>query len=185
MKDNFHICTSSTEDEFHQILYLQRKNLRNLNSKAEEDNEGFVTVCHTMDVLRKMNETEPHIIIKENDKVVAYALCMSPVFRYDIPELKVMFEMLDHISDSSGENPGKYLVMGQICVDKEYRGKGLFRMLYEFYFDRFKNTYDCVITEVALRNTRSLNAHISVGFQEIYRYVEPGVEEWVVLIRKL
>ena len=181
MENNFQICIASSDEELQQILSLQKINLRNVQSKPEEETEGFVTVCHTMELLRKMNEKEPHIIIKSGDKVVAYALCMVPEFRNDIPELKAMFALLDEIVDKSGENQSNYLVMGQICIDKEYRGLGLFRKLYAYYFERFKNKYDCILTEVASRNTRSLNAHLNTGFKEIYRYTEPGIEDWVVL----
>jgi ribosomal protein S18 acetylase RimI-like enzyme len=184
MPVNLTVTLASSPQELQQILDLQAQNLRHLHSAEEEAREGFVTVCHTPELLAAMNEAEPHVIIKDGDRVVAYALCMSTIFRYSVPELKSMFELLDNLPVMTGKKiPENYLVMGQICVDKNYRGKGLFRQLYTYYFETYLPKYQCILTEVAVRNTRSQHAHMSLGFREIWRYTEPGVEEWVVLVK--
>jgi RimJ/RimL family protein N-acetyltransferase len=67
-------------------------------------------------------------------------------------------------------------------IDEKYRGQGVFAGMYQKYFETYKGPFDYIITEIAARNTRSMHAHIKVGFQEIYRYDEPGMEEWVVVL---
>jgi GNAT superfamily N-acetyltransferase len=165
-----------------QIIQLQRANLRHSQSPETESQQGFVTVVHDFDLLYKMNQHAAHIIAKDGAKVVGYALAMTKDFRSIIPELVSMFDLLDNIV-VDGQKVGDidYLVMGQVCIDADYRGKGIFQALYQFYFDTYKPIYSKIITEVAARNTRSLRAHLNIGFREIHRYHEIGVEEWVVI----
>lgn len=174
---------ATTEDELHQILALQKDNIRNANSMEEEKEQGFVTVQHDLTLLKMMNEAAAHVIAKDADKVVGYALAMTREFKNKIPVLKSMFDLLDELSDGKeriGNN--NYVVMGQICIEKGYRGKGIFQNMYRHYFQLYKPLYEYVITEVAARNTRSLKAHLNVGFREVYRYEEKGFETWIVLL---
>ena len=69
----------------------------------------------------------------------------------------------------------KYIAMGQICVDKSYRKKGIFRGMYTFYRNQLQNEYDCLITEVATENKRSLQAHKSIGFKILKTQTTNGV----------
>ena len=70
--------------------------------------------------------------------------------------------------------------MGQICVDEPWRGRGVFDALYQGHREHLRGAYELVVTEVAVRNPRSLRAHQRVGFREIERYRD-ATDEWVVL----
>ena len=64
------------EAELAQILELQRSNLaRNLDERESAEN-GFVTVEHTLDVLRRMHALAPSIIAKDGSDLAGYALVM-------------------------------------------------------------------------------------------------------------
>lgn len=116
-----------------------------------------------------MNDACPHIIAKDRDVVVGYALTMLQEVKDEIPVLSAMF-------DTAEDLPGakNYLAMGQICVSKRYREKGVFRGMYNFYKRELKDEFDCLITEVATENVRSLSAHLSVGFTVIKTHVTNG-----------
>ncbi|TYA73934.1 GNAT family N-acetyltransferase [Seonamhaeicola marinus] len=152
---------ASTNEELDQILELQRTNLISFVSEAEKQKEGFVTVHHTFEVLEAMNNSCAHIIAKYNDKVVGYALSMPKAFREDVEILKPMFHHIDFVTDKNLE----YIVMGQICVDKNFRGKGVFRGLYNHMKKELQHQFDAIITLIDVKNVRSINAHNSVGFQ--------------------
>ena len=159
---------SSTEME--EILVLQQKNLPGNIDEAEIATEGFLTVSHTSELLSRMNNVCPHIIAKSGDRLVGYALCMHPSFRDKIEVLKSMFVKIDALVD-----PGlDYIVMGQICIDKDYRRKGIFRGLYGFMRSELESDYDMIITEVDDENRRSLDAHYAVGFKEMIVYPSHG-----------
>jgi len=165
--------------ELEEILSLQKENLPNALSKKEIEKEGFVTVSHTLDLLSTMNEVCPHIIAKNNDKVIGYALCMHPRFGDDIAILKPMFKEINSVL-SQGE---KYMVMGQVCIDREYRKKGVFQNLYKKMQEVIKPYYNCIITEVDALNKRSLNAHYAIGFVELKTYNSNG-QKWHLLALK-
>lgn len=107
---------TSTEEEMQQILSLQQQNLQKNISEEERKKQGFVTVKHSLRLLKKMHDKQPHIIAKEEDKVVGYALSMHEFFKNEIPILVPMFNVIE----TSLEKPLNFLVMGQICIDKEY-----------------------------------------------------------------
>jgi GNAT superfamily N-acetyltransferase len=75
----------------------------------------------------------------------------------------------------------KYYIMGQVCIDKGHRGKGLFTMLYQKHKELFQNEYDFVITEISAQNRRSLRAHEKIGFETIHTYRD-DLDEWNVVL---
>ncbi|CAM1371339.1 Acetyltransferase (GNAT) family protein [Tenacibaculum sediminilitoris] len=158
--------TTTNLTELLQILELQQQNLPEKLSEADKKEQGFVTVRHNFELLKKMNDVHPHIIAKSNGNVVGYALSMSIFFRNDIPILIPMFDEID--TTLQGTKP--YILMGQICIDKHYRGKGVFRGLYTKMKEEFSGIYDSIITEVDEENTRSMNAHKAIGFKTLKTY---------------
>jgi len=169
-------ATATSEDELKQILSLQRANLPTSVSPKEREKEGFVTVVHTFEILKAMNDVFPHIIAKLGEQVVAYALCMHPKFANDIAILKPMFDEVDIITPSIIN----YIAMGQICVDKNFRKQGIFRKLYETMQSVTQPSFESIITEIDASNTRSLQAHYAIGFKELKTY-QSGGQMWKIV----
>jgi GNAT superfamily N-acetyltransferase len=166
------------------ILRLQKANLRPGLSAEEIQSQGFVTVDHTEEQMAMLNAIEPHIIAKVEDEVVAYLLAMTSASKKDISVLEPLFELFDGIQyrgKSIADYP--YLVVGQVCVSKAYRGQGVLDQCYAAYREFYDQKYAFAITEIALDNPRSLNAHRRVGFEVIHTYTDPksGVE-WAVVV---
>lgn len=151
---------ATTIDELEQILRLQKENILSSLSFKESKKEGFVSISHSLGLLKRMNNSCPHIIAKDGGLVVGYALAMLPSFRSEIQMLTSMFTTVDTVLPEK-----KYIVMGQVCIDKNYRKNGVFRGMYSFYKEQLQNEYDCLLTEVATENVRSLNAHLNIGFE--------------------
>jgi len=82
--------------------------------------------------------------------------------------------------DSLGVTRQRFYVMGQVCVGKPWRGKGVFDLLYQAHRRHLRARFDCSVTEVAMRNTRSLRAHERVGFTVIDRYRDQ-TDDWAVI----
>ena len=162
---------ASSLDELEQIRTLQLQNSSQNISSEEKLQEGFVTVQHTVALLEQMNSACAHIIAKNNDTVVGFALVMLSNFRNEIEVLIPMFERIDELVPKDKT----YVVMGQICVDKNYRKQGIFRGLYHFYKEELQHQFDYLITEVAAINIRSMQAHEAVGFKTIDTYEEDEV----------
>ena len=176
------ITQAKTTEDLLGILHLQQQNLAVHLSPEEALEQGFVTIVHDLDILRRMNDAAPHTIAKDGERVVGYALTTLPQFRAAIPFLESLFERLDHLQWH--EKPFlkvNYFVMGQVCVAKDYRGMGIFDRLYqglkEFHAERF----EMVVTDISSRNTRSLRAHERVGFEVLQEFAVEGGEIWVVV----
>lgn len=170
-----------SDEQLKQILALQQINLPNNISEEEKASQGFVTVEHTFNLLKKMNEPWPHIVAIDGNKVVGYALVMLEDLRQDIEILIPMFHEIDKAV--SALNPLlSYFVMGQVCISKPYRGIGLFRGLYHHMKLRMQDKFDCVITEVDPVNTRSLMAHYKCGFKTLKTYTDHNGRSWELII---
>ncbi|MGB3152742.1 MAG: GNAT family N-acetyltransferase [Maribacter sp.] len=165
---------ASSNEELRQILTLQKRNVITSITKKEKEEEGFVTVSHSLDVLKRMNDVCPHIVAKSNDEVIGYVLSMAPNFREEIPILSPMFKELEDLGRTN------YLVMGQVCVERNHRKKGVFRGLYEAMKREYSLLYDTIITEVDTTNTRSLNAHYAIGFELLHNYESFG-QNWTII----
>ena len=175
--------TSKTTKDLSGIIDLQKINLLEILTEIERQNQGFLTVTHSLDVLKKMQAEAPNIIIKDKNKIVGYALAMTKKSKSDIPVLIPMFETFDKIKHKGKlVSDYNYIVMGQVCIDKKYRGQGLFDGGYETFKNYFKNDYDFAITEIATKNERSRAAHKRVGFEEIHKYKDPENVEWNIVV---
>ena len=157
--------TTSNQKEVEEIIQLQQNNLFENVSEEERNQEGFVTVQHSFDQLQSWHETKPHTIAVSNGQVVGYAISMLRKYREEVPVLVPMFEKID----AKIEPHLKYIVMGQICIHKDFRGKGIFRGLYKKMV-AFCSDFDWIITEVDTNNQRSMNAHKAIGFEELISY---------------
>ena len=168
--------------ELQGILDLQASNLESALLSNDGIQDGFVTLKHDMNLLSQMNKEVPSIIAAMDQHVVAYSLCMSKNFRNDIPFLVPMFDLIDSlIFRDTPLSSVNYLIGGQVCVEKKYRGTGLFAKLYNKAKDLYTQTYPLMLTEVSDRNPRSLKAHLKCGFESIHQYSIDGSENWHIL----
>ena len=179
------IVFQNTKDEaaLAQILSLQSQNLASTLSAEEQQREGFVTVQHDLPLLREMAEAYGHAVAVDGPRVVGYALVMLPQFKDKIPVLQPMLERLECLSYR--EKPiatYSYFVMGQICVAYDYRGRGLFPGLYQQLKSSMSSSFEAVITEVAVRNNRSLRAHKKIGFQSLETRIDHPGDPWEIVL---
>jgi hypothetical protein len=177
------VATTITHvEELKELLALQQKFLRGTTSADEENEQGFLTVPHTLNLLEQMHSLQPSVIVKHNNAVAGYALVMKQECRGIIPVLVPMFENLDRIVYNN--QPLKnysYYVMGQVCVDKPFRSQGVFDMLYQKHKELFREEFDFVVTEISTRNHRSLNAHKRFGFKTIGTFKDE-TDEWEIVL---
>jgi len=178
-------CTATTDEELAQILTLQRANHASSLSEADAARDGFVTVMHSFELLKKMNQAAPQIIAKDGNAVIGYALVMLRSFSDMIPVLQPMFNRLSTIKFGSKKiTDHSFYVMGQICVAESYRGKGVFDSLYQKHKELNAASYDLCVTSVSTRNKRSMRAHERVGFDIVHTFRDQ-TDEWNILVWNL
>lgn len=174
------------DDDLRQILDLQGANIRETLDENERASQGFVSLRHDLGLLREMNEPWPHVIATttgdRGEEVVAYALVMLERFRGRLPLLDPMFERFDSIAFRGRPlREWRWYVMGQVCVAKAHRGRGLVERLYEAHRAQMASSFDLTVTEVDLANPRSLRAHARAGFEVLDEYRSDDGREWAVI----
>ena len=171
----------TTNDELEQILHLQQQNLKQNIGEREMKEQGFVTLQHDLQTLQQMNALAPAVIIKDDDKIVAYALSMLRECRLLIPDLEPMFALLDSVQwNSKPLSAYRYYVMGQVCIAKSYRGQGLFEALFQHHKKIYSSRFDLFITEISTSNRRSIRAHEKTGFRQIHTHRDE-LDEWSIV----
>jgi GNAT superfamily N-acetyltransferase len=168
---------ADSDIELRQILKLQQANLPKNITTEDKVTQGFLTVEHSFELLKQMNEVCKHTIALAENQIVGYALSMHPSFGDKIPVLKPMLVEIKKVVPLDCN----YIIMGQVCIAKNYRGKGIFRGLYKAMKKFLPTNVDKIITEVDTKNIRSITAHHSVGFRELKRYVADE-KEWSLIV---
>ena len=164
------------------ILALQKKNTKTAVPPEEIETQGFVTVEHSLTQLEKMQALIPQIIAVKNRALAGYALSMSRELKATVPVLIPLFERLETLHyNGRAVKELSYYVMGQICVDKSFRGQGVFRQLYAAHKSLLSQQYDYCITEVSTRNLRSMQAHFSIGFELLHCFTD-AQDEWNIVL---
>jgi hypothetical protein len=176
------LTTVTNADELQQVLALQQRNLIQNIDDVEMQIQGFVTVTHTIQVLKQMHDLAPSVIAKNKEEVVGYALVMLRECRELVPSLEPMFKNFDSLTYQDRPlNDYRFYVMGQVCVDKNYRRTGLFDQLYQKHKEIYSGRFDFIMTEIATRNHRSIRAHQRVGFKTLNTYRDE-LDEWAVVL---
>ena len=177
----FVITLADGDRDLDGILSLQKENLTpNLPADLARS-EGFVTVVHTREILERMHALWPSVVARNEGQVVGYALTMPVECRHLLPVLEPMFALLDTLEYQNAPlSRQRYYVMGQICVARAFRGRGLVEAMYAHHAASFADRFDLILTEVARRNQRSLRAHERAGFEVLAEYRD-ATEDWVVV----
>lgn len=161
-------------DQYEEILgikQLQTINLKENISDQEKALEGFVTANYSIEFLQEMNNLQPSIIAKTTDtnEVIGYVLAAPREIAEKHPILKGLMETIDQFFyEDKRIKDLRYVMSGQVCIAKQYRGKGLLVQLYQSFYHYFKDKYDYCITEVDDVNQRSVHAHRRCGFQIVH-----------------
>ena len=170
-------------DLIEDVIKLQYKNLRVNLSKYQQEEQGFLTISHSKDLLEGMTSVTPSIIAVEDNTIAGYCLSMDSQFRNSVPILVPMFDLFDSIEiDGIPLKDLKYITVGQVCVAEEFRGRGTFSGLYNSFKKCFSEEYNLAITEISDKNKRSMAAHKKVGFEFLKKYTAPDGEIWNVVV---
>lgn len=171
-----------SNSELDQIYRLNLRNLKQNLSETERQQEGFVTWLYPPELLLQMHQLAPSVVVKNGDTVVGYALVTLKESAAFHPDLQTMFSNL-----STLQYKGKplfeqnFYCMGQVCIDKAYRGKGVLGQLYQGHYTHYSSRFNLLVTEISTSNARSQKAHEKVGFKTIYTYPD-HMDEWNVVV---
>lgn len=168
--------------EIEGIKHLQTINLKANLTEAEMLQEGFLTASYPLELLQQMHRIEPAIIAKEGDTVAGYALAVTKAIGGQHDLLDDLFRQIDaHHYQGQLLAEVDYVVVGQLCVAKMYRGLGLVQQLYGHFQTSLSHKYPYLITDVDDKNPRSIKAHLKTGF-EIIGSLQYGGSNWHIVL---
>ncbi len=169
-------------EEINAIKELQNLNLRPNISDEEAASQGFLTASYTLEYLESMNADAPSVIAKTGDEVVGYAMVTTQALRNGHDLMADLFNTIDR-TNYGGRllREANYVVVGQLCVAKGYRGQGLVQQMYEHFRHCYAEQFEYLVTDVAQANVRSLKAHQKAGFQVIDTLTYGGIGWDIVL----
>ena len=165
------------------IHNLNEANLKkNIPDQTTLEKEGYVSWEYPVTLLKQLHVFHPGIIAFAKEQVVGYALVVPKEARTVHPEFEMVLNKTDAVLYQN--KPLKtydYYVMGQVCIAKDYRGQGIFRKLFGAHKQYMQKGYDFVVTTIAVKNPRSLEAHKRIGFQIIHKFKD-HFGTWVVVL---
>jgi hypothetical protein len=190
--DSFRIGLVENENDLHQLHQLHLDNLRGPHgnlSDSEAEKEGFVSAEYSIEFLRMMNQTRKSVIAKDGEPLSSHLHSRFFVFVIFPPgdlivgyvlvaiksELYGKHKLLDSLYDAIDEVKIRgvqmklvnYVVVGQLCVRKGFRGKGVVNAMYAFFKSYLQDEFVCAATDISTSNPRSLRAHLKCGFQVV------------------
>jgi len=172
----------SSDEELKQINQLNQLNLKTKLSNHEQKEEGFVTWLYSLELLQQLHQLAPSVIVKDKNRVVGYALTTLRESHTFHPDLDNMIRTINPILYKSKPLSNySYYCMGQICIDKTDRGKGIFDLLYQKHKEEYCKKYELLITEISTSNYRSLRAHEKTGFKTISSHKDI-LDTWNIVV---
>jgi hypothetical protein len=149
----------ATLNDIEGVLDLQKLYLVS-NLSEEEKKAGFVTTPFSVDQLTFVINNGGLFLAKDNAKTIAYIFAESWDFFSQYPIFEHMISLFPKLSFLDFEiNTTNSFQYGPICIDKEYRGKGLINSLFEFMRIHIEKRYPLSVTFINKTNVPSLKAH--------------------------
>ena len=149
----------ATLNDIEGVLDLQKLYLVS-NLSEEEKKAGFVTTPFSVDQLTFVINNGGLFLAKDNAKTIAYIFAESWDFFSQYPIFEHMISLFPKLSFLDLEiNTTNSFQYGPICIDKEYRGKGLINSLFEFMRIHIEKRYPLAVTFINKTNAPSLKAH--------------------------
>lgn len=130
------------------------------NLSQQEKASGFVTTRFTVAQLTEVITKQELFIAKDQNKIIAYIFAGSWDFFKQWPIFNHMSSLLPELNfldfDITTANSFQY---GPICIQKEYRGKGLIKPLFELMRTHLMHKYPLALTFINKTNIPSMKAH--------------------------
>lgn len=141
------------------VLALQKLYLVS-NLSEEGKKSGFVTTPFSVEQLTSVIDNEGLYIAKDNNKIIAYLFAESWDFFSQYPIFEYMISLFPQLSFLDFEiNATTSFQYGPICIDKNYRGQGLLKLLFEFMRIHLVKRYPLGLTFINKTNIPSYKAH--------------------------
>lgn len=165
-----HYKRAEQTDDFLQIVTLQNKNLiTTLN--ATEQSDGFLSAQFSVEQLEAMNNDLCVMTCFDDDYLCAYLCASTIAFNMKFPLLAAMIHAFSNITYKNKPLMDyKAFIYGPVCIDKDYRGKGILTDIFSaaiHFLSKKSDPPNLLTALIANENQRSLHAHTTLGMEVV------------------
>jgi len=155
-------------EDYPAILRLQTANYI-ANLSEEERTEGFLSAEFTPEQVAEMAEDLGIMVAVESGSIAGYLCAFRNEFNHGSPVLAKMFESYDRVQlDGKPLSSYKSYVYGPVCIDRDYRRRGLLHGLYQAQKKDLAGQFEAGVAFVSRDNPHSLQAHVAgLGMIEV------------------
>jgi predicted GNAT superfamily acetyltransferase len=145
--------------DYDAILTLQSSNYIG-NLPEDHRKQGFLSAEFTAGQVAAIAEELGTTVAVVGHRVVGFLSALRREFNTGSPVIAKMLDSYDLVK-FEGKLLGSYssYIYGPVCVDRDYRGKGLLRGLYEAQKKDLAGQFDVGVAFVSRDNPHSLRAH--------------------------
>jgi hypothetical protein len=183
MNENDIIYQLANLNDIDSFLELQAKYLvTNLTENQKKD--GFVTTPFTVEQLTEIIGNDGLFLAKKEEKVIGYAFAGSWAYFSQWKIIEQMGEMLPIIFENQEITLKNSFQYGPICIDMEFRGKGLINLLFDFMRQNMVKKYPISVTFINKINERSRKAHVDkLGWKVVTDFQFNGNNYYFLMLK--
>ena len=163
------------------VLALQEANLfDNLSPEARRD--GFLSARFTHAQFAQM-DADVAVVVAANAGRVAGYLCASGIeYNRQFPLLAAMIARYPDLSFRGRPlSEQATCVYGPACVDRDFRGRGVLRGLYQALLDDVADRFAAGVGFISKDNPRSLAAHVDgLGMHKLGEFEFNARRYWIL-----
>ncbi len=156
--------------DFEKIVALQNANLVSRLSDAEKA-DGFLSTAFSIEQFQEMDRLMGVAVAVEEDKLVGYVCAAPASFHRANPLWATMLARCAEITyRGRAFDSYRYFLGSPICIQKEYRGSGLYAGLCRKILEILPKDYDFIVAFIANENQRNMKATIKMGFEVVNEF---------------
>ena len=155
-------------EDYPAILSLQSANYI-ANLSANERKQGFLSAQFSPEQTAKIAEALGTTVAVVDSCFAGFLCACRNEFETGSPVIAKMLESYDDMKfEGRRLSSFKSYIYGPVCIDRNYRGRGLLRGLYHAQKKELAGQFDVGVAFVSRSNPHSLTAHVDgLGMTEV------------------
>jgi L-amino acid N-acyltransferase YncA len=167
-------------DDFEKMVPLQNQNLATALSD-DQKSDGFLSAAFTAEQFKRMSESVAVVVALDATDVIGFVCASTAEFNSSSPLPAAMIARFPEVMIGTQRlDKLKSFVAGPVCVDKNYRGQGVFEGLYAELFENSPVEYQVALALISTANPRSVRAHAKLGMEVVDSFLFAGREFFIV-----
>ena len=175
------MVTRATAQDLPGILALQQANLRD-NLAEPQRVQGFLSAALTAAQFEQIDREVALIVARDDERVAGYLCAATVAFSRQFPLLAAMLECYPHLQYLGAPLDRLHsFVYGPVCIDRDWRGRGLLRAMYDALRAQVAGRFQAGVAFVAKDNPHSLSAHAEgLGMSVVGDFSFNGRQHWIL-----